>query len=67
MITKQLIANRYSIQRTKISRFETKIKVTDHKKNKTYEATKDGLSFGAATSADIWYVKQALQLEAEGK
>lgn len=64
---KQLIANRYSIERTKISRFETRIKVTDHKKNKTYEATKDGLSFGAATSADIWYVKQALQLEAEGK
>ena len=62
-----LVGGRYSIVKTKVSRFETKIKVTDHKKNKTYEATKDGLSFGAATSADIWYVKQALQLEAEGK
>lgn len=62
-----LVGGRYSIVKTKISRFETRIKVTDHKNNKTYEATKDGLSFGAKTSADIWYVKQALQLEAEGK
>lgn len=62
-----LVGGRYSIVKTKVSRFETIIEVTDHKKNKTYRATKDGLSFGAATSADIWYVKQALQLEAEGK
>lgn len=63
----QLVGNRYSITKVKLDRFRTEITVVDHKRNKTYQATKDGLCFGAATHSDIWHVKQALQLEAEGK
>lgn len=60
-----LVEGRYSVVKTNDSRFENIIKVTDHKKNKTYEATKDGLSFRAKTAADMGYVNQAPQLEAE--
>lgn len=63
----KLYADRYSMEKVKLDRFRTRIKVVDHKKGKTYEATKDGLAFSAATSGDIWYVKKVLQLEAEGK
>lgn len=63
----KLIGNRYSMEKVKLDRFRTRIKVVDHKKGNTYEATKDGLAFSAATHKDIWHVKQALQLEAEGK
>lgn len=64
---KKLLADRYSMEKVQLDRFRTRITVVDHKKGKTYSATKDGLCFGAATESDIWYVKKALRLEAEGK
>lgn len=62
-----MIADRYTITEEQLTRFTKSITVVDHKTNKTYRATKDGLCFSAATGKDIDMVKKVLQLKLEGK